>query len=231
MLTDFYLSLFCPKFIIILCHTEMENMIDSTINIIERAIKVEPAGKILFSADYADYGTPEAVKKAILRLNKKGLIIRLAQGIYYYPKYDKELGLGIIYPSLDEIANAIAQRDKARIVPTGDYALNKLGLSTQVPANAVYLTDGSQRRIAVGQGRGILFKHTSELKVLAYQSDLMMLIVSAMRAIGEGMITEEQMAILASHLKNVSKENFAKDISLAPIWVRKILITLWNFIN
>ncbi|MCF0204965.1 MAG: hypothetical protein HUK12_06695 [Muribaculaceae bacterium] len=204
-------------------------MANSTAKEIEQAIRKEGAGKILFSSDYALFGTPEAVKKTMLRLHDKGLIIRLAQGIYYYPKVDKELGLGVIYPSLDEIAYAIAQRDKSRIVPTGDYALHKLGLSTQVPANAVFITDGSPRRIAVGKGRGILFKHTSELKALAYRSNLMMLIVSAMRTIGEGNITEEQMQNLASHLRNVPQELFSEDIQLTPIWVRKILINLWNF--
>ncbi|MCD8500524.1 MAG: type IV toxin-antitoxin system AbiEi family antitoxin domain-containing protein, partial [Bacillaceae bacterium] len=104
------------------------------------------------------FGTSIAVRHALSRLCKSGLILRLAEGIYLYPKIDKELGLGVLYPSIDTIAKAIAKKDKARIVPTGVYALNRLGLSTQVPANAVYLTDGSPRRIKVGKGKGILFK-------------------------------------------------------------------------
>ena len=60
-----------------------------------------------------------------------GMLVRLAHGIYYYPKEDKEYGLGIIYPSVEDIAQAIAKRDKAKIVPMGAYALNRLGLSTQ----------------------------------------------------------------------------------------------------
>ncbi|MCF0218948.1 MAG: hypothetical protein HUK14_04125 [Muribaculaceae bacterium] len=206
----------------------MEN---STASRIEHSIKKKRRGTILFPADFAMLGTPEAVKKALLRLHEKRLIVRLAQGIYYYPKEDKQLGLGVIYPGLEQIANALAQRDKARIVPTGDYALHKLGLSTQVPANAVFITDGSPRRIAVGNGHGILFKHTSDLKTLAYKSDLMMLIVSAMRAIGEGRISEEQKQTFAAHLKNVQKRDFDNDIKLAPIWVRKTLIAIWNSIN
>ena len=129
-------------------------------------------------------------------------------------------------PSVDDIAQAIAKRDHSRIVPTGDYALNRLGLSTQVPANAVYLTDGSPRRVSVGKGQGIMFKHTSELKMLSYRSDLMMLIVSAMRAIGDGKITDEQMNILKGHLKNVSNEDFNEDIKLTPAWVRKELMKI-----
>ena len=122
--------------------------------------------------------------------------------------------------------STIAKRDHSRIVPTGDYALNSLGLSTQVPANAVYLTDGSPRRISVGKGHGIMFKHTSELKALSFRSDLMMRIVAAMRAIGEGKITDEQKRILKEHIKNVAEEDYNEDIKLAPAWVRKVLIAL-----
>jgi hypothetical protein len=129
-------------------------------------------------------------------------------------------------PSIDEIAYGIAKRDKIRIIPTGSYALNTLGLSTQVPANAVFITDGAPRRIAVGKGRGILFKHTSEARSLAYKSKLLMLIVSALREIGESKATPQQLEIIKSHLANVSQEELNADIQLMPIWVRKILLSL-----
>lgn len=201
-------------------------MVDSTAKKIESIISSEPDGKIIFSSDYAEQGTPEAIKKSLLRLCERNVIVRLAHGIYYKPIFDKELGLGMLWPSLDDIAQAIAKRDHSRIVPTGDYALNSLGLSTQVPANAVYLTDGSPRRISVGKGHGIMFKHTSDLRNLSFRSDLMMRIISAMRAIGEGKITNEQKRILNEHLKNVSEEDYNEDIKLAPAWVRKELMTL-----
>ena len=164
--------------------------------------------------------------ESLIRLCERNVIVRLAHGIYYKPKFDKELGLGMLLPSLDDIALAIAKRDHSRIVPTGDYALNSLGLSTQVPANAVYLTDGSPRRISIGKGHGIMFKHTSELKALSFRSDLMMRIVAAMRAIGEGKITDEQKRILKEHIKNVAEGDYNEDIKLAPAWVRKELIAL-----
>lgn len=201
-------------------------MVDSTAKKIESIISSEPDGKIIFSSDYAEQGTPEAIKKSLLRLCERNVIVRLAHGIYYKPIFDKELGLGMLWPSLDDIAQAIAKRDHSRIVPTGDYALNSLGLSTQVPANAVYLTDGSPRRISVGKGHGIMFKHTSDLRNLSFRSDLMMRIIAAMKAIGEGKITNEQKRILNEHLKNVSEEDYNEDIKLAPAWVRKELMTL-----
>lgn len=201
-------------------------MVDSTAKKIEAAVGSEFEGKIIFPSDYAEIGTPEAIKKSLIRLCRRNVIVRLAHGIYYKPKFDNELGLGMLLPSLDVIAQAIAKRDHSRIVPTGDHALNSLGLSTQVPANAVYLTDGSARRISVGKGHGIVFKHTSELKALSFRSDLMMRIVAAMRTIGEGNLTDGQRQILKEHINNVSEEDYNEDIKLAPAWVRKELITL-----
>jgi predicted transcriptional regulator of viral defense system len=200
----------------------------TTINQIENKIKKQKRGKIFFLDDFAAFGTPDAIKKSLQRLTHSRLLERLANGIYWYPKKEKELHGVIITgkPSLNEIAKAIAKRDKARIVPTGIHALNLLNLLTQVPANVVFITDGAPRRISVGKGKGILFKHTSEVKRLAYKSDYLMLIVSALREIGEGNITPQQLEIIKSHFSNITKQEFETDIKLIPVWIRKILLSL-----
>jgi len=90
-------------------------------------------------------GPSEAICKALGRLGDKKVIIRVAHGIYVRPKISKLIGP--LTPSVEEVAEAIAKRDRMRTVPTGSYALNALGLSTQVPLNMVFLTDGSQREI------------------------------------------------------------------------------------
>lgn len=199
-----------------------------TINQIEKKIRRNKRGKIFFLNDFAIFGAPDAVKKSLQRLTNSGLLVRLANGIYWYPKKEKELyGIKISgKPTLDEIAKAIAKRDKARIVPTGLHALNLLNLSSQVPANVIYLTDGTARKINIDEGKGILFKHTSEVKRLAYKSEYLMLLVSAIREIGENNITDEQMAIIKDHFSNITKQEFETDIKLIPVWIRKILLTL-----
>ena len=110
----------------------------STVNKIEMRLRGKGRGSIVFQQDYADCGTPSAVKSTFHRMYTDGMLVRLAHGIYYYPKEDKEYGLGFIYPSVEDIAQAIAKRDKAKIVPMGAYALNRLGLSTQMPMNIVF---------------------------------------------------------------------------------------------
>ena len=200
----------------------------TTINQIETKVKNYKRGKIFFIDDFADLGTSEAVKKSLQRLTNSGLLVRLANGIYWYPKKEKELyGVKISgKPTLDEIAKAVAKRDKVRIVPTGLHALNMLNLSQQVPANVVYLTDGAPRKINIGGGKGILFKHTYGAKRLAYKSEYLMLLVSALREIGENNLTDEQLSIVKKHFSNISKQEFETDLKLIPDWIRKLLLSL-----
>lgn len=179
-------------------------------------------GSIFFSSDFSSLGESKTILKSLERLTNNNKIIRLARGMYYYPKIDKVLGLGVLYPSLEEIAQAIAKRDKARIVPTGLYALNKLGISTQVPMNVVYLTDGSPRNIKIGNGKGIKFKHVVPKK-LAFQNELAMLVTLALSEIKEENVTSEHLSQIKKVLRNEKKENIMKDASLMPAWIKSII--------
>lgn len=185
-------------------------------------IKKRGRGAIFFANDMVQYGQRQSVLKALERMAAAGTILRVARGIYCYPKIDKELGLGILYPSLDEIAQAVAKRDKARIAPTGVYALNVLGLSTQVQMNVVYLTDGTARRLKVGNGKGILFKHTAP-KNLAFKSKTAMYITSALKELGQSGVTQEHKAKIKELLQEEEKENVLSDAALIPSWIMDII--------
>ncbi|WP_278598584.1 DUF6088 family protein [Butyricimonas virosa] len=180
-------------------------------------------GTIIIPDDFVTCGTPDAIRSGLSRLCRNGKLHRFAKGIYYVPLYDKWDGT-LREPSLDAIAQKIAQRDNARIIPTGAYALNKLGLSTQIPTNIVYITDGSARKINFGEGKSITFRHSNDLGNFAYRSKLMQLAVIAMREIGEKMITKAQAAKIKSMITEyVSEQDFKHDIVLAPTWVKTIL--------
>src|ERR1700747_403109 len=102
-------------------------------------------GSVFVPADFLDIGSREAVGLALHRLARKGTIRRLARGVYDFPKQHPVLGL--LSPSADDVAKALAGRDRPRLQPSGAYAANALGLSDQVPARAVYLTDGPSRTV------------------------------------------------------------------------------------
>jgi hypothetical protein len=187
---------------------------------IEQLIFRNGRGKLVFPADFQHIGTVENVKKVLLRLEQRNTLVRIAHGIYLYPKQDKELGL--LYPSEEEIAKAIAKRDKARIIPTGVQALNKLGFSTQVPLKVVYLTDGAPRTVQIGK-RTIKFKKTTP-KNLLVKGEVTGLIIQALREIGKENVTNEQLDKLKKLLKKESKTILEHDARLAPSWIAKIIL-------
>jgi len=186
---------------------------------ITEALKQLPLGSVLFVDDFLDYGNPESVKKALLRLKEKNILVRLAHGIYLFPKNDTELG--VLFPSTEDIAKAIARRDKARIVLTGVQALNKLGLSSQVPMKVVYLTDGATRTVKVGK-RTIRFKKTSPKNLLT-QGEISSLVIQALKTIGQKNIDNETIKKIYIILKNEQQENIINDAKLSPAWIYKIL--------
>ena len=181
-------------------------------------------GAIVFVSDFAGFGTSENVKKVLLRLEKKQLLVRLAHGIYLYPKIDKELG--ILYPSTESIAEAIAKRDKIRIIPTGIYALQQLGISTQIPMNVIYLTDGAPRKIKVGK-RTITFKKTAP-KNLAIKNKVLSNIVQGLKELGKENITDEVKQKINQALEKVPVEILKEEILNAPVWVRNEVLSLNN---
>lgn len=180
-------------------------------------------GTIFIPDDFTTCGTPDAIRSGLSRLCRNGKLCRFAKGIYYIPTYDKWDGT-LREPSLDAITLKIAQRDNARVIPTGVYALNKLGLSTQVPTNIIYITDGSARQMRFGEGKSIIFRHSNDLGNFAYQSQLMQLAVLAMREIGEKTITENQKEKIKKMItEHVSEQDFNHDIVLVPTWIKTIL--------
>ena len=181
-------------------------------------------GAIVFVSDFAEFGTAENVKKVLLRLEKKQLLVRLAHGIYLYPKIDKELG--ILYPSTESIAEAIAKRDKIRIIPTGIYALQQMGISTQIPMNVIYLTDGAPRKIKVGK-RTITFKKTVP-KNLAIKNKILSNIVQGLKELGKENITDEVKQKINQALEKVPVEILKEEILNAPVWVRNEVLSLNN---
>jgi len=176
-------------------------------------------GKIFFPGDFIKFGSSEAVRQALARLEDEGELVRLGHGIYLYPKEDPQLG--VLQPTMDQIAKAIAKRDKATIIPAGALALNKLGLTTQVPMNAVYLTDGSPRSVQIGN-RKIKFKRTVP-KNLKAKGEISSLVIQALREIGNGNVTENQIDKISELLKKENPEYLKHDIKLAPVWIREIM--------
>lgn len=186
---------------------------------VAKAARSKPKGFLLFPEDFAAYGSYEGVRKALQRLGEKGEIVRVAQGIYVRPKISSYIGK--VLPSAEDVAQAIARRDRVRIIPTGSYALNALGLSTQVPMKIVLLTDGSPREIKVGR-RTIKFKKTTPKNLLA-KGQISRLAIQALKEIGNGKVQLDEEIRIIELLKREKLQDLIHDIQLAPAWIQKIM--------
>jgi len=200
-------------------------MEDSISGKIRQRITRGKSGKIYFAKDFSDIGNDELINKILYRLEKDKTLVRLSHGVYLRPVVDKELGM--LYPSPEKVAKAIAKRDNARILPTGNYALNVLGLSTQVPMNVVFLTDGSPRKINVGK-RKITFKKTAPSS-FEYKGKIIPLIVSALKKLDRENLQPEHIKRLEQILsESEDKSILHSDVNLAPTWIKKIILPLIN---
>jgi hypothetical protein len=152
-------------------------------------------------------------------LEEKKVIVRVAQGIYVRPVVSKTFGA--LLPTAEEVAYAIAKRDKIRLIPTGSYALNALGMSNQLPMKIVFLTDGSPREIRVGN-RTIKLKKTTP-RNLAAKGKISQLVIQALKEIGKENLTPTDEKKMIGFLSRENPEDLRHDRMLAPVWIRKIL--------
>ncbi len=174
---------------------------------------------MLVPGDFLDLGSRQAVDIALHRLAKKGEIRRLARGVYDFPKRHPVLGL--LSPSADTIAQALAGRDQTRLQPAGAYAANVLGLSEQVPAKAVFLTDGPSRTVKIGS-MTIQLRRTTP-RNMAAAGRVSGLVIHALRELGEPHITPERINHLKRTLPLDKRRQLLKDLKLAPAWMHQIL--------
>ncbi len=186
---------------------------------IEKAIKSKKRGVLIFADDFIVHGSSKAIQKALERLTNKEVIRRVARGIFVRPIISEYVGE--VMPTAEEVARGIAKRDKIKIVPTGSNALNKLGLSTQIPLKLVYLTDGSPREIQIGK-RTIKLKKATPKNLMA-KGKISSLVIQALKEVGQKEVTERFEQKIIQLLKKEERKKLEYDITLAPVWIRKIM--------
>ena len=182
------------------------------------AIHVRGHGSVFVPTDFLDFGSREAVDVVLHRLVRKGIIRRLARGIYDFP--EEHPVLGWLQPPPEKIAEALVGRDCTRIQPTGAYAANILGLSEQVPAKVVFLTDGPSRTVKVGMTTIQLRRTTA--KNMAMAGRISGLLTQALRELGKESVTLERLEHLKRILPVDQRQELLKDIRFAPEWIHPI---------
>lgn len=191
----------------------------STENRILRKIRGMKRGSVFTPATFFDLGSRAAVDQALSRLAKAGTIHRLAKGVYGH--LQEHPVLGTLAPAPEKIAKALAGRDRARLQPAGAYAANLLGLSEQVPAKIVFLTDGTSRTVRIGPTT-IQLRRTTPRNIAA-AGRLGGLLIQALRELGKDNATPERLNRLRQTLPRAKRREVAKDIPLAPAWMHPLL--------
>ena len=178
--------------------------------------------------DFLDYGGDGAIRLALMRLEEEGTVRRILRGLYDYPKISTLLNepMG---PDLDQVARALARKHGWRIQPSENTALNQLGLSTQVPAQAVYLSDGPGKTYEIGK-RKLIFKKRA-LKESGFKHRESELVVQALKALGRDRIDSETRNKLAGALPAETWKKMIRDTKTAPAWVHEIILGIAEELN
>jgi hypothetical protein len=176
------------------------------------------------ASDFLDLGTREAVDKALSSLTKEGKIRRVCRGVYDYPKRSELLG-GDMAPDFDQVAQAIARNTGARIQPSEAVAASLLGLTDQVPAKIVYLTDGLSRTVKLGS-QTITFQRTVPKNLL--RNPLSARVVQALRFLGREAITDEVIAKLREQLTPAQRRRLLKDARYSTDWIAGVARRIAN---
>jgi hypothetical protein len=168
--------------------------------------------------DFLDLGGRDAIDKALSRLAAKGTIRRLARGLYEYPREHRELGR--LSPDIEKVARALAGKHRLRLQPAGAYATNLLGLSEQVPAKVVFLTDGPSRTVKIGR-QEIQLRRTTP-RNMAAAARMSGLLMQAFRHLGKEHVTRARIEHLKRTLPAKERQRLLKDLPLAPAWMHPL---------
>ena len=183
-------------------------------------LRTAATGSVHTPKDFLDLGSRAAVDQTLSRLVRAGQLQRAGRGLYHVPQVNRRFGISIP-PDVDQLATALARKTRSRILPSGAAAANQLGLSTQVPAKAVYLTDGRSRRVRVG-ACDIQFKHVAQGHFnVRHRSSA--LVFQALRYLGKAAVGDRTLRVLRAALTPAQRRALREDARYAPAWVAGVV--------
>ena len=187
---------------------------------IKNRIALYEDGDIFFTTDFKDIANLATIRKYLGRQVEEGTIRRVMDGVYEKPKYSKILD-EFIPTDPEKVAYALAKKYHWTISPCGDVALNKLGLSTQVPVVWSYVSDGPYREFT-WDNIILSFKHKTNREI-SFMSHISIMVIEAIKTLGKDNIDENTIAILRSRLSGEEKTVLLKDATDSASWIFDIV--------
>ena len=188
----------------------------------------KPKGTIYTGSDFLDLGSLESIRKSFSRLANNKSVYRLIEGYYTIPYYSELLD-EIAYPTANDLASKIASKYGWNICPSGDIALNNVGLSTQVPTVVEYISDGPYRTFNY-LNHVIKFKHTSNKMISKYSISLG-LVIESIKAISKDNVSDSDIDVLSKYCSNHVKEDLIQDTKSLPEWIYNTLKRIYEVNN
>ena len=183
---------------------------------IKNRIELAEPGTIFVTSDFTDIATMTTVRKCLGRQVEQKSIRRIIDGVYEKPVYSNLLNEYI--PTNPElVAYAIARNFHWTIAPCGDVALNKLGLSTQVPVVWSYISDGPYRKFA-WDNITLSFKHRANREI-SFMSEISTLVVEALKTLGKERIDDKIITTLKYILPDKEKEIILGETTGVSEWI------------
>ncbi|MDX1966424.1 MAG: DUF6088 family protein [Planctomycetaceae bacterium] len=183
-------------------------------------IQSQGRGKVFIPKDFLDLGSRDAADQSLSRLVRNGDILRLGRGLYHYPRMNDRLGIPL-GPDLDEIADALARQTGSQVVPSGAVAANRLGLSTQVPAKPVYLSDGRTRQVKIGNTT-IQIRHAAP-KELPVGSRTSAMVFQALRHLGQAAVDDKVIGQIRRALSADQRRGLLQDARYTTDWIAAVV--------
>lgn len=184
-----------------------------------RRIQRKGRGNVFTAKDFIDIGSRAAVDQALSRFARQGVVRRLRRGLYDYPKVSKRLGL--LSPSPDAVAGTLARQTGSKVQVSGARAANILGLTDQVAAKLVYVTDGSSRNVRISN-QHIVLQHASS-RNLAGLGRPTGTVIQALRYLGKDNVKKDTIKQLHAILTSKQRKDLQRDSLSSPDWTRKIV--------
>jgi hypothetical protein len=184
-----------------------------------KRIRTKQRGWVFTPKEFANVGPRTAVDQALYRLQQKGTIRRLSRGIYEYPKFHPQIG--VLSPSVEAVAKAVAAKTNSRLLVSPGRAANLLGLSTQIPAQNIFLTEGPSRTVKIGN-QTIVLKHAAPSKMIGAGTEAG-IVIQAVRAVGPNGVEEIPVAAIAQKLPPKVKSEIKRLLPAIPVWAQPVL--------
>ena len=187
---------------------------------IKNRIEIAEVGTVFVTSDFTDIATATTVRKCLGRQVEEKNIRRILDGVYEKPTYSKLLK-EYIPANPERVAYAIARSFRWTIAPCGDVALNKLGLSTQVPVVWSYISDGPYRKFS-WDNITLSFKHRANREI-SFMSETTTLVVEALKTLGKDRVDDSIILSLRNRLPKAEKKKMLEEATVVSEWIYAVI--------